>query len=441
MKKNLLAHLLSWLVMWLLPIICVAQNTKPSDKPSSSQTTENEKPFTLRQALVAAYYYDPRIKAAIENIKAGEATYNATRAARLPQITLSTSYGSNQYDINGEEQATAGEQSGANLGITAPIATFGRQEASEKSAASQLASTRINFQQQKSDLFNEVIQSYFGLLFIEQVYRLKLQNKQLIETQLAEATKRFDREAITITELRAIRTRLNDSNIEALDAAASYITQKQLFASLIGRTDIDNLVVNSSEEFLKTLPTTLKEAKKLLLQNAPAIKETQQAIIRAEAALENARANFFPQLNLQGGISRNIANQEITDQNYATLNMNIILTNGGIGLLQQTQLAAELKRTRYSQASIKNQLLDNLQNNWQSYNSYQQIVKDRADNIKQYEKIYQDTKRALSLGRGTLSNLIDVRSRLLEQYIAYANAVNFRTIFGLSLANNLGMIN
>ncbi len=416
----------------------VADNALPFNADAANQNTASL--FTLRDALTAALGYDPRIKAARESVKAAEAALGGTRAARLPQINLSNSYGKTFATVDGVEQGYSGHQYSANLNVSAPILTFGRQEASEKLAASQLESAKLDFQQKTSTVFDDVAQAYCGLFFTQQVYRLKLENKKLLENQLIDATKRFDREAITITELLAVRTRLNNSNVELLDAASGYLAQKQKFASLIGRTDIDNLSLASANEFLQPLPANIEDAKQLFLTSSPNIKQGEQAIIRAQTEIESSRANFFPKLDLQGGVSRSIANQEITDQQYATLNMSMVLASGGSGLLDQTRLVAQLKRARYNQIEEKNNLLDDLQNRWQNYQSYIQISNQRANNIKQYNKIYLDSLRSLSLGQSTLTQVIDVRQKLLEQYINYASAVNSRVIYGLGIANNLGFI-
>ncbi|MDI9313158.1 MAG: TolC family protein [Hydrotalea sp.] len=440
----LTAVALSWFVTlptFLLPSHSHAQGNAAVDSSNQATSQPTSQGFGLRDAFVAAYNYDPRIKAALESVKASEASLNTTRAARLPQVSFSTSYGPLEAKVNGASQSYGGQQVNNSLSISAPIATFGRQESSEKLAASQLMSAKIDFEQKKTILFDDVAQSYFGLLFSEQVYRLKSENKSLLEKQLAEAKTRFDREAMTITELRAVRTRLNNANIELLNASANYIAQKQKLASLIGRTDIAGLTVDSGNEFLKKLPATLDDAKNLLLANAPALKESGQAIIRAQAGVDSSRAGFFPQLTLQGGTSSSLANNDMTQQQYATLNMSMVLASGGTSLLDQTRVMAELKRAQYNLADTKNILIQDLQNRWQNYQSYNQIVKDRYNNLQQYEKIYQNASRSLALGQNTLSQVIDVRSRLIEQYIDYANAVNTKMIFGVGLANSLGLIN
>ena len=390
MIKKSLPRTASWILalpLLLLPNALLAQDIAPqADTASPTIEVQANRFFTLREALVAAYGYDPRIKAAMETVKASHAALNVTRAARLPQISATSSYGTLDATVNGERQSYAGQQISNGFSVSAPIATFGRQDAAEISAASQLASAKIDFEQKKSILFDDVVQSYFGLLFSEQVYRLKLENKSLLEKQLAEASERFDREAITITELRAVRTRLNNANIDMLNASASYVSQKQRLASLIGKADIGNLSVDSANEFLQKLPATLDDAKTMLLATSPSIKEANEAITRAKAEVENSRANFFPQLSVQGGASSSSANGETTNQQYATLNLNMALGNGVSGLLDQTRVMAQLKRAQYNMVDGRNLLLEDFQNRWENYQNYNQIVKDRFNNVKQYEK-------------------------------------------------------
>ena len=453
-KRWLATALLSWCValpLFLLSNDLLAQDLLAQEEADPAVTAVNAQDLTqaatqvltqdltLRDAFVAAYNYNPRIKAAIENVKASQANLNSTRAARLPQVSVAASYGTLEATVNGAEQSYAGQQISNSITVSTPIATFGRQEAAEKSAASQLTSAKIDFEQKKQTLFDDVTKGYFGLLFNEQAYRLKLENKSLLEKQLTQATERFDRDALTITELRAVRTRLNNANIDLLNAGANYISQKQKLASLIGRADISGLSINSGNEFLQKLPATLDDAKALLLNNAPTLREATQAIIRAQANVENSRANILPQLSLQGGTSSSLANNDVTDQQFATINMSMILPSG-TGLLEQTRVTAELKRTQYNLADVKNILLDDLQNRWQGYQNYNQIVTDRYNNLQEYEKKYQDTIRALALGQTSLSQVIDVRTRLIDQYINYANAVNGKMIYGMGLANSLGLI-
>ncbi|MCX8516079.1 MAG: TolC family protein, partial [Alphaproteobacteria bacterium] len=242
--------------------------TLPTPAPSSSAPM-----LSLREALTMAYKTDPRLRASMENIRAQRANLDATRALRLPQMTLSSNYGRSQVAVNGVTQDYAGEQKSYSLGVSAPLFTFGRQEASEKAAASQLRSANIAFEQKKIEVFNDVINTYFGVMLAQEIYKLRWQNHQLLNKQLADAMTRFDRRAITITDLRGVRARLNNDAINLIDSESQLISQQQKLTRLLnqptnsgrdyaeaknnsGENKIvgSNLSIASSAEFLKKIP-------------------------------------------------------------------------------------------------------------------------------------------------------------------------------------------
>ncbi|MCX8516215.1 MAG: TolC family protein, partial [Alphaproteobacteria bacterium] len=177
-----------------------------------------------------------------------------------------------------------------------------------------------------------------------------------------------------------------------------------------------------------------------LLQRSPTLKEANEVIVRGEAETASAKAALFPNVSLQAGLSQSNAGIEVTNQQYITMNMSMTLFNGGQTILQQTQTLAALKRARYLSADTRNNLLQDLHNRWQAYNSYESIVADRYKNLQQYQRVYEGARATFALGQITITSLIEVRQQLLTQYINYATALNSRMVYGLSIVNICNLI-
>lgn len=394
---------------------------------------------TLEQAIKDTLNSHPQISASANSRYSADEDLNVAKGGYLPTLDLSAGTGWERTD-NASTRAAGDHfrdlqrsESSINLKQNlfngfATSSEVARQRATVNSRAFAVMNTA-------ETTALTAIQSYLDVLMQEKMVKLaedNLKNHQRIFDQIRLRTERgVGREAdFTQAEARLAQARNNllteQTNLE--DARTNY-------ASVTGQD-----AVSLTQPAPTIIPATLADARKVMLENSPLLKQADADIEATRQQYEAANSRFYPSVDVDIGraMDNNVDGTRGHNQEWQTmLRMRYNLYNGGSDKAQLSSYAYKMQESQDVKKNALRQLNEELGLAWNALNNAKQqvpIAKDYADRSALVRIAYQEQ---FSLGERSLLDMLDsenevfsaqrryVQLQFIEMFTAYR--INART--------------
>jgi outer membrane protein TolC len=333
--------------LFMVPMTAWCQSPTPSFPAKSAGKADPgtaEKPLTLEDAIILALDRQPRLRAALERVKAQRAVVGQAKSAYYPTIDLNTSFrrstSSGGGDVGGLD-ARNRYSSATNLNWT--IYDFGKREGSVRGERDSLDATQYAQRTSAEDVVLAVKQAYYRYLQITVLVRVREDTVKDRELLVRQAKGFF--EVGTRPKIDVVRA---ESNLFL--AQADLITAQN--AVRVGWARLKNaigvrkfpqrplaeeaLLERPVEELTKELgiqkpPVSLDAARETAFNLRPELKDFEAQLRAQDAAIDTARRGHLPDFLLssrygrRGGDSPN----QLTDEDWEiALRFNIPIFSG-----------------------------------------------------------------------------------------------------------------
>ena len=181
------------------------------------------------------------------------------------------------------------------------IDVWGKLHNAKKAAVNRYLSTVEGKNFMVTNLIGEIADSYYELLALDSQLAIVQQNIQ-IQTNALEIVK-LQKEATRVTELAVKRFQAQVLNTQSLqyDIQQKIVETENRINYLVGR--FPQHVERSTQPFLDITPTAVQAGlPSQLLANRPDIKQAEFDLAAAKLDVKVAKARFYPQLGISGGI-------------------------------------------------------------------------------------------------------------------------------------------
>ena len=249
----------------------------------------------IRTALERNY----EVRIAAEQIMAARALVGIVRADQLPQLSVGPAYSGGKTSINPTNTYA--------LGVIADISyqldLFGGLRRATESARASLLATEEARRTVLVTLVSDVGTNYFQLLALD--LQLGIARETVVRQEESVALTKSRADAGVATDVDWLQAR------QVLDAANSRIPElerqirrtEDALSILLGNypEDVPRGAVLTAQQLPPELPVGLTSA---LLDRRPDIRQAEKNLIRFNAEIGVARAQFFPQIALTGSGGR-----------------------------------------------------------------------------------------------------------------------------------------
>ncbi|WP_286174633.1 TolC family protein [Cytophaga sp. FL35] len=152
-----------------------------------------------------------------------------------------------------------------------------------------------------TQLISEIAESYFELLALDNQLDLIDQNLEIQDNALRMV--RLQKQAARTTELavRRFEAEVLKNRSHRFEVKQRIIEVENEINLLVGRIP-EPIQRNSSDLLQRQIDTSYAGVPSQLLQNRPDIKKAEYELAAAELSIKEARANFFPSLELNAGV-------------------------------------------------------------------------------------------------------------------------------------------
>ena len=345
----------------------------------------NAQAFDLQAAWDAALGYDASHSAAAYQRLAAQENIPQARAALLPQVSLNGSYQRN-YPI--EPDADSNNSYGYSVQATQILFDASKYaDYKQGKLAAKLADAQFDLSEQQ--LLLNVSQAYFDVLTAYDLISASKASKILYERQLEQAKTMFDVGAATIVDTHEAQAGLDNAQVQVLNAEQKlHLAQQKLeYYTGLNPADIERIDGKQVNRILNR--KTLAEWQQLAYLSNTNISAKHLAVEQAQAAVQKAKANRYPTVELQAayqdqhqqvsnmGFSENVHNKGAS----IGVNLSMPLYTGGALSSQVRQTQFELLQRedeltaskRDTDLQVREQYL-NVQSGLAQVNALEQLV-------------------------------------------------------------------
>ena len=341
--------------------------------------------FDLQAAWDTALGHDAAHSAAAYQRLAAQENIPQARAALLPQVSLNGSYQRN-YPI--EPDADSNNSYGYSVQATQTLFDASKYaDYKQGKLAAKLADAQFDLSEQQ--LLLNVSQAYFDVLTAYDLISASKASKILYERQLEQAKTMFDVGAATIVDTHEAQAGLDNAQVQVLNAEQKLHLAQQKLEYYTGLNPVDIERIDGKQVNRILNRKTLAEWQQLAYLSNTNISAKHLAVEQAQAAVQKAKANRYPTVELQAayqdqhqqvsnmGFSENVHNKGAS----IGVNLSMPLYTGGALSSQVRQTQFELLQRedeltaskRDTDLQVREQYL-NVQSGLAQVNALEQLV-------------------------------------------------------------------
>lgn len=400
---------------------------------------------TLADALATAYENNPTLDGARQQARQADEGFAQARAAFLPQVGITGSYGT-QLRIT-ESQTTFGTQrqkntfEPQNATITASQSLFegGRRVAQLGQADAQIRGAQQGLRATEQNVLLQVIAIYMDVRRDGEAVRIREANVALLERQLQAAKDRFAVGEITRTDVAQAQARLAGAQAGLAAARADLEASRAEYVRIVGAP------ANGLEPppEVKGLPAALNEAVDTALAQNPDYLRFRQNERAAREQVRIERADLLPGVSVFGRMARDI---EPTgpgieqESQVAGAQVTIPLFEGGfarsrtrsakVGVLRAQAQTEEVRRTVVSQTTAA----------WNDYAAALRVIEASREQERANKLALEGVEQEQQVGLRTTLDVLDAQQELLDSQLAVIRAERDAYVAAHGLLLSIGML-
>jgi outer membrane protein len=382
---------------------------------------------TLADALASAYKTNPTLDGARQQTRQTDESFAQARAAFLPQIGITGSYGTQLRITESTTAFGTQRQKGTfepqNATITASQSIFegGRRLAQIGRANAQIEGAQQGLRSTEQQVLLGVIAIYMDVRRDEEAVRIREANVSLLEKQLQAAKDRFEVGEITRTDVAQAQARLSGSQAGLAAARSDLEASRAEYQRIIGTP----ATALEAPPAVSGVPAGLNDAIDTALNSNPDYLRFKQNERAARQQVRIERSELLPQVSVFGRMARDIdpSGPGIDQESQvAAAQISIPLFEGGfarsrtraakIGVLTAEAQTEEIRRTVVSQTTSA----------WNDYLASQRVIDASREQVRANELALEGVEQEQQVGLRTTLDVLDAQQELLDSQLAVIRA-------------------
>ena len=258
---------------------------------------------TLSEVIAEVYRSNPDLRAAREQMLALTETYSQARAGWRPTVNAQSVL-SHETDApnttNTSGQPSPFNSAATSLNVTQPLYTGGRALAAIEEAKRNVMSGQERLRSREQQILLAAATAYADLQLYQRMVEISRLDLDALHRQLDQTEAEQKAGDASRTDVAQARTRVSQAEADLASRRADYEIARANFIALTGLTPAS---LAPAPDQLAALPKTLDEAFSLAEQYNPDISAAKEQAASSQAAVEAAKAQIRPYVNLQGTLA------------------------------------------------------------------------------------------------------------------------------------------
>jgi len=392
--------------------------------PPSYESAVAPREFTLDQAIQTALKTDPRISAAMENVRQAEA--DLTTAGLIPNPGFSTS--GTLIPLNRE--FTVNRQGGPpqfDAGFAMPIDwfVFGKRAAAITSGEYGVDAASADFANTIRLRISATISAFYDVLEAQAMLVLAQENQKNLAEMEKIILNRVTLGGVGTIEEDRIKLSLFASHRELHTQELNLSAALNKLRALLGISDATAISVKGTLDIIQPKnPITIEEAFKWAEDNRPDLAALRRQLDKANANIQLEERNAYPQITPKIGYTRQFQQQAIGFPDANSWGVGVDVT---VPLFDRNQgnIAKAKSVQVQTQHTLRAQLVDlraEIDQAVKTFSSaYQFITHDDPGQLEAATNVRDKINQAYELGGKTLLEVLDAQRAYLETYKVHIN--------------------
>lgn len=269
---------------FLLPSISLFNDCHAADK------------LSLMECIETALKNQPTIRAARENIRAGQGRETQAASPYFPQLTASTGYSESHAPLGGAFGDSTTKSYTTSLSLSQTLYDFGKTGNAYDAAKLGTLSLERDAERISQEVVLNVKQSYYALLAAKKLVEVARKTIEQTESHLKQAEAFFRTGSKPRYDVTRAEVEVNNANLGLINARNGVRIRTIALNNAMG---IDPGKATEIVEALPAVPVlpTLEQAQLHALQSRPDMKRMEADIAAAQARLSAEQANYLPTLS------------------------------------------------------------------------------------------------------------------------------------------------
>ena len=406
----------------LLAIFALAQSS-PADKNT----------FTLEECIQYAEANNYSLQSSALNVTSSEISLKSAKEHIAPSVSASASQG-----LNTNNYQKSVNWSG-NYGISAGMTLFNglSNYNSIQQSKLQVEQSQLQVEQNKNNIRIAIIQAFLAVMMNEDLLEYQQEVMKSSQEQMEQGAQQYQVGQILESDYKMLQAQYtSDSyNVEntKLNIRNNLLTLKQLL-SIDPNKEISIVRPDSATLFKSLEIPALETVMNNAINYLPELKMSENEITDANYSVKIQKANYYPSLSLNAGVSTGYANSNLGDnEKWGTQLWQRLGENVGLNLnipiyqhsdvrhsVQQAQL--RVQQAELSNMETKNQIAQDLQKYYIDVLSAQNDYVVAEAQKDAYEANYHAYTFKFKYGSITAVDLIQQQTNYLNQLNKYMQA-------------------
>ena len=252
--------------------------------------------LSLKECIETALKNQPTIRAARENVRAGQGRETQAASPYLPQLTASTGYSESHAPLGGAFGDSTTKSYTTSLSLSQTLYDFGKTGNAYDAAKLGTLSLEQDAERISQEVVLNVKQSYYALLAAKKLVEVARKTIEQTESHLKQAEAFFRTGSKPRYDVTRAEVEVNNANLGLINAKNGVRIRTIALNNAMG---IDPGKATEIVEALPAVPVlpTLEQAQLDALQSRPDMKQMEAEIAAARARLSSEQANYLPTLS------------------------------------------------------------------------------------------------------------------------------------------------
>ncbi|MGE6697171.1 TolC family outer membrane protein [Hyphomonas sp. NPDC076900] len=378
---------------------------------------------TLPEAVASAFATNPQLE--IERYRTDIARQNleAARGAGRPTVNLTAGGGYEYIDTTSPFAFGVGDRpvASAQLQAIQPLYTGGKISAGIRQAEAGISSADFGFAAARQDLILQVVTAYMDVVRDREAVAIRKNNVEVTSEQVRAAQDRFDVGVVTRTDVAQAQARLEGARAALAGAEATLQASEANYQYLTGLRPGDL----APPPPVPPLPASLETALETAIKDNPSIAAAREDLRAAGAAVDSARADGRPQVNLVGtaSLQETFGSSDQRDTSVSALaQARIPLLTGGVVKAQTEGAKLRREQARRFVDNLETQVRAQITQAWFSYEAALRSIEASRRQVEAAEIAYEGAQEELAVGVRSTLDALDQEQQLFEARLALVAA-------------------
>ena len=375
---------------------------------------------TLDEAIASAFATNPQLDLQRYETDIAREGLEQARSGGRTTVNVSGSAGYEYVDTTSPFSFNLGDRPIASAQVQAvqPIYTGGRVSAGIRQAKAGVSAAKSQFDAAEQSLILDVVTAYVDVRRDREAVAIRKNNVDVTAEQVRAADDRFEVGVVTRTDVSLANARLEGARAALAGAEASREASEANYQFLTSLKPGDL----APPPPIPPLPASLEEAVAIALDGNPDIEAARNSERAASEAIEVARAQYRPQVNLVGtaGVQETYgsdADQRDTSVS-AVVQGTIPLLSGGLIKSQVSSARLRRNQARNQIDILERQIRAQVAQAWFGYDASLRSIEASSRQVDAAEIAYEGAKEELAVGVRTTLDVLDQEQQLFEARLA-----------------------